>query len=113
MFGQHGRRLPELSFLGDHFDGSVVHLVHRDVTFLAFHERRYRRSKPSRREWAGGSKWVSSFGSDFNRDYHVSFTNDERENGKVYYNYEMTEFPSEEGPGVSVFYKDPKRRRLP
>jgi predicted dithiol-disulfide oxidoreductase (DUF899 family) len=51
-------------------------------------------------------KWVSSFGSDFNYDYHVSFTPQERSKGKVDYNYRVEEFPSEEGPGLSVFYKD-------
>jgi predicted dithiol-disulfide oxidoreductase (DUF899 family) len=29
--------------------------------------------------------------------------------GKVYYNYEMNEFSSEEAPGVSVFYKNETR----
>jgi predicted dithiol-disulfide oxidoreductase (DUF899 family) len=51
-------------------------------------------------------KWVSSFGNDFNRDYHVSFTKEEIANGKVNYNYDMLEFPSEEAPGASVFYKN-------
>ena len=51
-------------------------------------------------------QWVSSFGSDFNFDYHVSFTPEEKASGKVYYNYAVGEFPSEEGPGVSVFAKD-------
>ena len=51
-------------------------------------------------------KWVSSFGSDFNRDYHVSFSKDELEQSKAYYNYRLGQFPSEEAPGVSVFYKD-------
>ena len=51
-------------------------------------------------------KWVSSYGSDFNRDYHVSFTEDEMASGKVAYNYAMQEFPSAEAPGASVFYKD-------
>jgi predicted dithiol-disulfide oxidoreductase (DUF899 family) len=51
-------------------------------------------------------KWVSSFGTDFNFDYHVSFTKDEMAQRKVYYNYAQGEFPSEEGPGASVFYKD-------
>jgi len=50
--------------------------------------------------------WVSSFGSDFNFDYHVSFSKEEIAQGKLYYNYEVTKFPSEEGPGASVFYKN-------
>ena len=49
---------------------------------------------------------MSSSGTDFNFDYHVSFSKEEKAKGKVYYNYEMTDFPSEEGPGASVFYKN-------
>jgi predicted dithiol-disulfide oxidoreductase (DUF899 family) len=51
-------------------------------------------------------RWVSSFGSEFNRDYHVSFTNYEMAAGKVSYNCEPLQFPSEEAPGASVFYKN-------
>jgi predicted dithiol-disulfide oxidoreductase (DUF899 family) len=42
----------------------------------------------------------------FNFDYHVSFTKEEKAKGKVYYNYELAEFPSLEGPGLSVFFTD-------
>ena len=51
-------------------------------------------------------KWVSSFGSDFNRDFHVSFTPEEMESGEVFYNFRATKFPSDEAPGISVFCKD-------
>jgi predicted dithiol-disulfide oxidoreductase (DUF899 family) len=44
--------------------------------------------------------------TDFNRDYHVSFTKEERAKSNKYYNFETAEFPSEEGPGLSVFYRD-------
>jgi predicted dithiol-disulfide oxidoreductase (DUF899 family) len=50
-------------------------------------------------------KWVSSYGNDFNFDYHVSFTKDELAKGKVYYNYGMVE-GYDELPGISVFYKN-------
>ena len=50
--------------------------------------------------------WVSSHGSDFNRDFHVSFTPDEKAQGAVDYNYTRQEFPSEEAPGLSVFARD-------
>ena len=49
--------------------------------------------------------WVSSFGSDFNFDFHVSFKDDEV--GKnAEYNYERQEIDSDEMPGASVFFKD-------
>lgn len=50
--------------------------------------------------------WVSSYGSDFNFDYHVSFTPEEIASGRVYYNYDWREFVSDELSGRSVFYKD-------
>jgi predicted dithiol-disulfide oxidoreductase (DUF899 family) len=38
----------------------------------------------------------------------VSFTPGQKAAGKIDYNYAMQEFPSDEGPGTSVFYKDPE-----
>jgi predicted dithiol-disulfide oxidoreductase (DUF899 family) len=49
---------------------------------------------------------VSSHGSDFNYDFGVSFMPEEQANGEVYYNYGMRPFPTEEAPGISVFYRD-------
>ncbi len=49
---------------------------------------------------------MSSFENDFNRDYHVSFTSDEMKKGEMDYNFRITQFPSEEAPGISVFYRD-------
>jgi predicted dithiol-disulfide oxidoreductase (DUF899 family) len=51
-------------------------------------------------------KWVSSFGNDFNFDYQVSATPEEKAKGIAAYNYEVTTFPSDERPGASVFYKN-------
>jgi len=51
-------------------------------------------------------KWVSSYGSDFNYDFHVSFTPEEIASGKAYYNYAMVDASSEELSGDSVFYQD-------
>jgi predicted dithiol-disulfide oxidoreductase (DUF899 family) len=84
----------------------TIHLAHRDVTFAAISRVPIAgiEAFKNRMEWR--FHWVSSFGSDFNYDYHVSFTLEERENGKVHYNYGEMEFPSEEGPGLSVFLKD-------
>jgi predicted dithiol-disulfide oxidoreductase (DUF899 family) len=50
--------------------------------------------------------WVSSFGSDFNYDYQVSFTKEEIATGKAYYNYKMQVVEVEEASGLSVFYKN-------
>lgn len=107
MFGPGWKEgCPSCSFLADTFDGAVVHLAHRDVTFLAISRATLPEIEAFKKRMGWQFKWVSSFGNDFNRDYHVSFTQEEREHGKVYYNYDMTEFPSDEGPGASVFYKN-------
>jgi predicted dithiol-disulfide oxidoreductase (DUF899 family) len=43
--------------------------------------------------------WVSPHGNDFNRDDHVSLPPEDLANGKVCFNYGVTEFPVEEAPG--------------
>ena len=107
MFGPGWEQgCPSCSFLADHFDGAVVHLAHRDVTLLAVSRAPLPQIEAFKRRMGWRFKWVSSYGNDFNRDYHVSFTTDEMAQGKVNYNYEMREFGSEEAPGASVFYKD-------
>jgi predicted dithiol-disulfide oxidoreductase (DUF899 family) len=51
--------------------------------------------------------WVSSYGSDFNSDYHVSFTKEDLAKGKTYYNYRERETQDEgEASGFTAFYKD-------
>jgi predicted dithiol-disulfide oxidoreductase (DUF899 family) len=80
---------PRCSFLGDHIDGSVVHLAHRDVTFLAVSRAPLSQIEVFKKRMGWRFKWVSSFGNDFNRDYHVSFTPEDPANGKVDYNYAM------------------------
>jgi predicted dithiol-disulfide oxidoreductase (DUF899 family) len=49
---------------------------------------------------------LSSYESDFNFDFNVSFTDEEMAAGPVYYNYNMQSFPSNEAPGASTFYMD-------
>jgi predicted dithiol-disulfide oxidoreductase (DUF899 family) len=107
MFGPDWKEgCPSCSFLADHIDGSLVHLNARDVTLLAVSRAPLSEIEAFKKRMGWRFHWVSSFGNDFNRDYHVWFTKDEMAKGKVYYNYDMNEFPSEEAPGASVFYKD-------
>ncbi len=101
---EEGRK--SCSFLADHIDGAVVHVAQRDVTLLAVSRAPLREIEAFKKRMGWRFKWVSSYGNDFNRDYHVSFTKGEIAKGEVYYNYETREFPVEEGPGASVFYKD-------
>src|SRR5712692_8916235 len=97
---------PSCSFLADHFDGSLVHLANRDVTLVVVSRAPLAQIEAFKKRMGWRFKWVSSFGNDFNRDYHVSFTKEEMAKRKVPYNYDTVEFGSEEGPGASVFYKN-------
>jgi predicted dithiol-disulfide oxidoreductase (DUF899 family) len=106
MFGPGWEQgCPSCSFMADHSDGMNVHLAHRDVTLLAISRATLAEIEDFRRRMGWQFKWVSSHGSDFNYDFHVSFTPEERAKGEVYYNYGMQPFESEELPGISVFYK--------
>jgi predicted dithiol-disulfide oxidoreductase (DUF899 family) len=107
MFGPEWEEgCPYCSFLTDHIDGSLVHLEHHDVSLVVVSRAPFPQIGAFKRRMGWRFKWLSSFGSDFNYDFHVSFTRDEKANGTVYYNYELGEFESDELPGVSVFYKD-------
>lgn len=94
---------PSCSFWADNFNGMVVHLNHRDITLVAVSRARWDTLKAYKKRMGWSFKWVSS-GSDFNYDYHVSFTPDEMNKGEMFYNFSVSKFPSEEAPGISVFY---------
>jgi predicted dithiol-disulfide oxidoreductase (DUF899 family) len=94
------------SYLADHFDGANWHLPHRDATFVVISRAPLSKIEQFKKRMGWRFKWLSSCENDFNFDYHVSFTKEEEAKGKVYYNYEMQEFISDELPGLSVFYKD-------
>jgi predicted dithiol-disulfide oxidoreductase (DUF899 family) len=72
---------PSCSFLADHFDGAVVHLAQRDVTFVVV-AGTLRRNRGLQKRMGWTFKWVSSFANDFNRDFHVSFTPEEKNAAK-------------------------------
>ena len=94
------------SFGADHFEGALVHLEHHDVSLVAISRAPLPEIEAYRKRMGWRFKWVSSYGSDFNYDFNVSFREDEIAKGRVYYNYTMREFQSEELPGLSVFYKN-------
>jgi len=94
------------SFMADHSDGMNVHLAHRDVTFVAISRAPLTEIDRFRRRMGWQFTWVSSHGTDFNRDFGVTFTPEEVAKGKLYYNYGDWPLASEEWPGISVFYKD-------
>jgi predicted dithiol-disulfide oxidoreductase (DUF899 family) len=107
MFGPDWEEgCPSCSYLADHFDGAIVHLNHRDVSMAVVSRAPLDKLEGYRKRMGWKFKWLSSLGSDFNQDYHVSFAADDLASGAVYYNYATGGFPSEEAPGLSVFHRD-------
>jgi predicted dithiol-disulfide oxidoreductase (DUF899 family) len=97
---------PSCSYLADHFDGMTMHLAHRDVTLAVVSRAPYAQIAAFKKRMGWGFHWVSSFGSDFNYDFHVSESEKEKAAGMAEYNYTSMKFPSEELPGASVFARD-------
>jgi len=94
------------SFEVDHIEGALVHLEHHDVSYVVVSRAPLPEIEAFKRRMDWRCKWVWSYGSDFNYDFHVSFEPDEIQKGEVYYNYEMRKVGIEELSGRSVFYKD-------
>jgi predicted dithiol-disulfide oxidoreductase (DUF899 family) len=97
---------PSCSFLADGFDSAALHMAQRDTTLAVVSRATWPEIEGFKKRMGWQFTWVSSFGNDFNYDYHVSFSKDEMASGKQYYNFAAAGFPSEEGPGASVFYKN-------
>jgi len=94
------------SFFSDHVDGPNQHLAHHDVTFVAVSRAPLPELEAYKKRMGWRFNWISSSASDFNYDFHVSFTKEDMAKGKVYYNFEMTDTTTEELHGTSVFFKD-------
>src|SRR5690349_8921037 len=101
---------PNCSFWADNFNGIIVHLNQRDVTMVAVSRAPYSKLAAYRQRMGWGFKWVSSFGTDFNFDFHVSFTPGEMANKKAFYNFKLQNPDAPEREGVSVFARDTKGR---
>jgi predicted dithiol-disulfide oxidoreductase (DUF899 family) len=110
MFGPDWKEgCQSCSLFADHVDGLLVHLANRDVSLVMVSRAPLAQIEAFKKRMGWRFKWVSSNETDFNYDYHVSFTKQEQAGGNVYYNYGKNGFPSDEAPGASVFYKDAHR----
>lgn len=94
------------SFWADNFNGISVHLNQRDVTFVAVSRAPQEKLQAFSRRMGWSFPWFSSFGTDFNYDYEVSFTPQDLAEGSGTYNYSARTAAMTELPGLSVFHKD-------
>jgi len=97
---------PSCSFMADHTDPMIPHLAHRNVTFVAISRATLPEIERFKRRMGWKFKWVSSNGGDFNFDFGVSFTPEDKAKDEVTYNYASGPYEHEELPGISVFYKE-------
>lgn len=96
---------PSCSFWTDSWDGTQIHLAHRDVTFVMASRAPLATLLAYRARMGWSVPWVSSLGNEFNHDLGVSFTEAQQSDGGTY-NYAPSEHPMEEAPGLSVFVLD-------
>ena len=94
------------SFWADNFNGITEHLKARNVSFVLISKATYSEIDAYKKRMGWSLKWLSSHDNTFNRDYHVSFTDEEMANENGYYNYKIQRTPAQELPGISVFAKD-------
>lgn len=105
MFGPNWKEgCPSCSYLADNFDPAALHMAQRDTTLAVVSRATLPEIEAFKKRMGWRFHWVSSFGTDFNYDFQVSQKPGETQE-KAYYNYEVGQFPSDERPGLSAFYK--------
>src|SRR5262249_2824601 len=88
MFGpDYTAGCPSCSAIADGFNGSVVHLANHDVLLWAVSRAPLEKLQEYKRRMGWTFPWASSFGSDFNFDFSVGFTEAQQREGGIEYNY--------------------------
>jgi predicted dithiol-disulfide oxidoreductase (DUF899 family) len=101
---------PSCSFWADNFNRIIVHLNQRDVTMVAGSRAPYNKLATYEKRMGWNFKWLSSYNTDFNFDYNVSFRPEEVTKKEGMYNFTIQDPLTTQREGVSVFYKDPSGR---
>lgn len=91
------------SYVSDHFDGALPHVNARGVSFTAVSSASLAEIERFKERMGWKFNWVSSNGTSFNRDFRVSFTDEEVASGKADYNFGPKEIGGPEMPGLSAF----------
>ena len=99
---------PGCSFISDHIDAARQHFEQADLAFAAISRAPLERIEQVRRRMGWTFPWVSSFGTQFNYDFGVSFTKEDIATGRALYNYGTPITSAEDMHGTSIFAKDEK-----
>lgn len=94
------------SFELDNVDSVLVHLENHDVGYVAVARAPIGEIEALKARMGWKARFVSSFGSDFNYDFNVSYTPEQLAAKKAVYNFTQLDFEIEDLSGDSVFYKD-------
>ena len=98
---------PSCSFVADNFAGSLVHLAARDTAFAVISRAPLDKIERFRKRMGWSFPWVSSFGSDFNYDFHVTLDDDHTEYNYAPVSAQPASRPQKgEREGLSVFLRD-------
>jgi predicted dithiol-disulfide oxidoreductase (DUF899 family) len=72
------------SAIADGFNGFWEHLAHHDVMLVAISRAPFEKLQAYKERMGWSFPWASSFGSDFNFDYAVGFTDAQQDGGYKY-----------------------------
>lgn len=88
MFGpDYAAGCPSCSMIADGFNGYATHLAQHDVMLWAVSRAPLAKIAEYKKRMGWSFPWASSFGTDFNFDYSVGFTEDEQFVKGIEYNY--------------------------
>jgi len=88
MFGpDYKAGCPSCSTIADGFNGIAVHLANHDVMLAAVSRAPLPQLQAYKRRMGWTFPWASSFGSTFNFDFSVRFTEEQQREGGIEYNY--------------------------
>jgi predicted dithiol-disulfide oxidoreductase (DUF899 family) len=111
MFGpDDDQGCPICSFWADHYDATLVHLSHRDVSFAVISRAPLARIENFKQRMGWRFNWVSSGNTDFNYDFRASFRPEDFKRGTAVYNYEPFNVEMPDREGINVFYRDESGR---
>jgi predicted dithiol-disulfide oxidoreductase (DUF899 family) len=94
------------SFEADHLQPAFVHLRNHDVSLVAVARAPLAEIEELRQRMGWHFPFVSSYGSDFNYDFNVSFTPEQVAAKRANYNFQDIDPGMEDLHGNSVFYRD-------
>jgi len=95
------------SFVADNFAGALVHLAARDTSFAVISRAPFDKIERFKQRMGWSFPWLSSFGTDFNYDFHVTTDESHPEYNYAPVSAQPAGRPQKgEREGLSVFLRD-------